>query len=170
MVVTPVIAEQGKANNLNKPEVANHESNSGSNGNKPGLPTLKPEGSFKLESTASGKKLPPIKPKSASTSANQTCDPAGPWKNHGEYLSCVAKLKLGGKVVSESAKSDIGKKNHISTPSGDATESVTPSASPEATSSGTLTETISQGINSIQNSIKTLRAQFKALLDLLLPF
>src|SRR6266550_1632632 len=40
------------------------------------------------------------------------CDPNGEWKNHGQFVSCVAKLHLGGKFVSEAAQSDIGKKHH----------------------------------------------------------
>ncbi|MBI4084824.1 MAG: hypothetical protein HY431_02860 [Candidatus Levybacteria bacterium] len=43
------------------------------------------------------------------------CGTEKDWKNHGEYVSCVAKLKQKGKT-SEAAKSDIGKKNAAKTP------------------------------------------------------
>ena len=41
------------------------------------------------------------------------CDPNADWKNHGEYVSCVAHTHPGGQVVSEAARSDIGKKPPI---------------------------------------------------------
>ena len=59
----------------------------------------------------------------------QECDPNADWKNHGAYVSCVAHQHLGGQVVSQAAKSDIGKKK------------VTPSVSPTATPTATLTPT-----------------------------
>ncbi len=50
-------------------------------------------------------------------SVTQTpCDPEKHWKNHGEYVSCVAHQHLGGKTVSEAAHSDIGKKDHDGEP------------------------------------------------------
>lgn len=49
------------------------------------------------------------------------CGTEKDWKNHGEYVSCVAHLKQNGKT-SEAAKSDIGKKNAVKTP----TPTVTP--------------------------------------------
>jgi hypothetical protein len=57
---------------------------------------------------------------SASVTPTQ-CDPKAEWKNHGEYVSCVAKTHPGGEVVAEAARSSIGKKDH---------PSVTPSVSP----------------------------------------
>lgn len=70
----------------------------------------------------------------------EECDSEQEWKNHGEYVSCVAKLRLGGKVTSEAAKSDIGKKNQNDenddedenepSPSPNASPSASPSASP----------------------------------------
>lgn len=71
------------------------------------------------------------------------------WKNHGQYVSSVAKTHPGGSAVSEAAKSDIGKKDHDEdegeeeepsiTPSGTITPS--PTDDPDATPSPTLTET-----------------------------
>lgn len=49
------------------------------------------------------------------------CGTEKDWKNHGEYVSCVAKLKQKGKT-SEAARSDIGKKNSSKTP----TPTITP--------------------------------------------
>jgi len=52
------------------------------------------------------------------------CDPCGDWKNHGEYVSCVAHAvneavengditeEEGDEIVSEAAESDIGKKGY----------------------------------------------------------
>ena len=51
------------------------------------------------------------------------CDPNAQWKNHGEYVSCVAKLHLGGQAVSEAARSNVGKKSFLE-PTG--TPTVTP--------------------------------------------
>src|SRR5690242_12348498 len=43
-------------------------------------------------------------------SDSTACDPNAEWSSHGEYVSCVAKLHLGGKTVSAAARSDVGKK------------------------------------------------------------
>lgn len=49
------------------------------------------------------------------------CGTEKDWKNHGEFVSCVARLKRKG-GNSEAAKSDVGKKNAVKTP----TPTVTP--------------------------------------------
>lgn len=71
-----------------------------------------------------------------------TCDPTVAWKNHGEYVSCVAKQQLGGKVTSEAAKSNIGKEDrdddddeNEASPSPSASPSASPSSSPSASPS-----------------------------------
>lgn len=74
--------------------------------------------------------------KAAATSTE--CDPNAEWTSHGAYVSCVAKLHLGGKTVSAAARSDIGKKNHA-TPS--ATPTITPTETPTATPTATVTPT-----------------------------
>lgn len=51
----------------------------------------------------------PVLADEQSSRASRTKDNDG-WKNHGEYVSSVAKLHEGGKTVSEAARSDIGKK------------------------------------------------------------
>lgn len=45
-----------------------------------------------------------------------TCSPDATYKNHGEYVSCVAHEHPGGKVVADAARSDIGKKHAEVTP------------------------------------------------------
>ncbi|MCI0746032.1 MAG: hypothetical protein L0Y58_11550 [Verrucomicrobia subdivision 3 bacterium] len=54
----------------------------------------------------------------------QLCPCAGPWRNHGEYVTCVKAVALNllleerisaedyVEIISASAKSDCGKKNH----------------------------------------------------------
>ena len=69
------------------------------------------------------------------------CDPNAEWKNHGAYVSCVAKQKPGGHVVSEAAKSDVGKKNNEEIPSVTPIVTATPTLSPEPTGEVTPTPT-----------------------------
>lgn len=64
--------------------------------------------------------------------SQMTCDPESEWKNHGAYVSCVAKTHPGGQVVSAAAKSDIGKQLKDATPT--ATPTVTTSPTPPLTS------------------------------------
>ncbi|MDP3941846.1 MAG: hypothetical protein Q8Q49_06080 [bacterium] len=75
--------------------------------------------------------------KAAETSAETTeeCDSEGDWKNHGEYVSCVAKLHVGGDEVSEAARTDVGKKSdeHGDGPSVTPTLSTTPTITPPLT-------------------------------------
>lgn len=97
------------------------------------------------------------------------CDPNEEYKNHGKYVSCVAKTHPGGKVVSEAAKSNIGKKGNTTTitPS----PSISPSISPEATATPTISPTIeptpdassTAETNSEENSV--LGQQIKNLID-----
>lgn len=54
--------------------------------------------------------------------SGEECDPEAEWKNHGEYVSCVAKMHPDGQSVAEAARSDVGKKHQPTT-----TPSVTPS-------------------------------------------
>lgn len=80
--------------------------------------------------------------KTSQASASATCAPEAQWKNHGDYVSCVARLRQGGQTVSEAARSDIGKKQKSSTPSGSlkpspsASSSASPSLSPTPSASG----------------------------------
>lgn len=86
------------------------------------------------------------------------CDPNAEWKNHGAYVSCVAKMHPGGEVVAAAAKSDIGKKSHESSPS------ATPTVSP--------TPPISSSVSVLGFSMKPLDTFFKAIGHLIqgLPF
>lgn len=49
--------------------------------------------------------------KKVTESSKMDCDVNGTYKNHGEFVSCVAKLHIGGDIVSKAAQTDIGKKN-----------------------------------------------------------
>jgi hypothetical protein len=70
-----------------------------------------------------------------------TCDPNAEWKNHGEYVSCVAKLHLGGKVTSQAANSTVGKiLTPTSSPSATPTPTIDPSITPTVTPEVTPTE------------------------------
>ena len=51
-----------------------------------------------------------ITPVLAQNGNGSDCDPDDEWKNHGEYVSCVAHTHPGGAAVSAAAQSDIGKK------------------------------------------------------------
>lgn len=84
----------------------------------------------------------------------QTCDPNAQWKNHGQYVSCVAHTHQGGKVTAEAARSDIGKK-HVS-------PSVSPSASPTATMTPTETPPITSAANELSfNSFLDIQGLLK---------
>lgn len=48
--------------------------------------------------------------KKVTESSKVDCDVNGTYKNHGEFVSCVAKLHVGGDIVSKAAQTDIGKK------------------------------------------------------------
>lgn len=95
----------------------------------------------------------------------QSCNPDANWKNHGEYVSCVAKLHQGGKNVSEAAKSDIGKKDKDDEE--DEVEA-SPSPSPSASSSASPSPT---GIGTTspvsQITIEGTKIEIKALIAIL---
>ena len=107
-------------------------------------------------------------------------------KNHGQFVSCVAKKHEGGKTVSAAARSDIGKKkrNPSITPSvvpsispsidPSVTVSPTPTEDPNATPSPTLSftptpesgEGLNQQIEGIVNALESLIATLKNLFHL----
>lgn len=186
IVATPVLAEPGKNENKSSNGQGQNNSQSGNQGNQnnnQGNANSNPGSEKKDErieekaqaSTSPAKKLNTATGSTATPSGKEQCDPNYPWKNHGEYVSCVAKLKPGGQSVSEAAKSDIGKKNQTGTPSasvsptasGSAIPSISPS--PEATSSG-LVSSITENLESVQNTVNTIVDQFAALIELLNPF
>lgn len=96
--------------------------------------------------------------------STETCDPNANWKNHGEYVSCVARLHQGGSTVSAAARSDIGKKHASASgsisPSPTSTISATPT--PEASESA-----LESGALASQNGII---GQAHAILELLSNF
>lgn len=89
------------------------------------------------------------------------------WKNHGQYVKSVAQTHPGGKIVSEAARSSIGKKKQPSvtpsvSPSIFPSPTVTPTENPTATPSVTITITPSP-TEAVTN--EQLSAQIKSLLD-----
>lgn len=108
----------------------------------------------------------------------------GEWKNHGQYVSSVAKTNPGGQVVSEAARSDIGKKNYVPEPTDEPELTVnptddpeltpSPTEDPEASPSPTLTNTPTptpdedqeDTVGSIINAIEELLNTLKGLLNL----
>ena len=111
----------------------------------------------------------------------QTCDQNAEWKNHGQYVSCVAKTNPGGQVVSAAARSNIGKKKTLGTTSPTPsvspsitvtpTESVspTPTSTPSATPTEdpTLTPTITpDDITVTFNPLESIKSFFKRISDL----
>lgn len=186
LIATPVLAQNGKnedkSNNgqgqskqeEKKEEThGNSQGNSSDNSNKDTHSTVNASTSPSPKSN-SAKKLNTTT-RGASGSAKD-CDPNFAWKNHGEYVSCVAKSGAGGQAVSEAARSDIGKKS--GTPSAslspEASSSATPSAIvspiPESTESAGLIDSITENLASVQEQIISIGDQFQALLDLLNPF
>lgn len=127
----------------------NNNNGNGNNGNGQGK---KVEVTAEVDADASASPSPSAsasaKPKGKSKNLQTECNPSLEWKNHGAYVSCVAKLKMGGQAVSEAARSDVGKKNKNPnasasaspsvSPSPSATASASPSASPEASASAAL--------------------------------
>lgn len=80
------------------------------------------------------------------------CDPGANWKNHGAYVSCVARFepgphRLGGKGNSVAAKSSVGKKAPGPTATPSATPEPTPTATPSATPTATPSATASPSAN-----------------------
>lgn len=106
----------------------------------------------------------------------EKCGPNEEYKNHGAYVSCVAKTHPDGKEVSEAAKFDIGKK-HVEdeddiTPSPSVSPSVSPTVtpsvsptidpSPSASPSPTITEA--------DENTQVLSQQIKELIETLKEF
>ena len=112
-----------------------------------------------------------------STNSQATCDEDEEWENHGSYVSCVARLHEGGSVVSEAAKSDIGKKHHdedededdnspsptpitspspVVSPSPTVEPSAQPSVSPTPSPTPTSEPVIQENINLLQELITKL--------------
>lgn len=86
----------------------------------------------------------------------ETCNPEDNWKNHGEYVSCVAKLKQGGQTTSEAAQSDVGKKNGDE----DKSEGEAPSGSPTASPAAGIPD-------AVYLELKALTEVFKNILETL---
>jgi hypothetical protein len=119
-----------------------------------------------------------VNAKAAALRPSATCAPEGQWKNHGDYVKCVAQLHQGGQAVSEAARSDIGKKQATTSasfapsPSASASASMSPSPvstdsasplpsfspTPEATESGTVTAQVQKIFGGIRGFFKKLQS------------
>lgn len=80
-------------------------------------------------------------------SVSATCDPNSHWKNHGEFVSCVAKLHPGGAVVSRAARSHVGDDEDNVTPTPDLSVNTTASASATTTVNNDLLQKLIDAIN-----------------------
>lgn len=145
--------------------------------------------SQELEDSENEDNLPEITPAENTTTPIPTiqCNPDQEWKNHGAYVSCVAKSGVGGQKVSEAARSNIGKKGYTTpsiTPSISPTitpsvsPTVTPSISPtispdpEATPSPSITPTgtLEENANSLLFEVISVLESIKSFLETLNPF
>jgi hypothetical protein len=94
------------------------------------------------------------------------CDSEGSWKNHGEYVSCVAKQHVDGKEVSDAAKSDIGKKSDEDHDDENDDDDTVPSVTPSVSVSPTITPPLTSPATEVRFSFtswedfKKLLAQF----------
>lgn len=95
-----------------------------------------------LEVTIAPSEVPAV-----SAAPSQAVSPT--WKNHGEYVSSVAKTHPGGKVVSQAARSDIGKKQKAPTPSVSVAPSIVPSVEPSVEPTQTVTPPITAPVEAI---------------------
>lgn len=83
-------------------------------------------------------------------------------KNHGAFVSCIAKEHNGGEVVRRAAQSSTGKKKHTPSVTPNVTVSPTVSVTPTATPSVTITITPSPTDTPTNEE---LTAQIKSLID-----
>ncbi|MCL5784605.1 MAG: hypothetical protein M1142_04625 [Patescibacteria group bacterium] len=110
----------------------------------------------------------------------EDCDPGAAWKNHGQYVSCVAHQKLGGEEVSEAARLEIGKDDDDKSspaptpmpsvtptpiPSSSPSPSVSPSSSPSATPSSTPVST--QSATLVDTKLQAVNSEISALIEML---
>ncbi len=134
LLVAPAFAakptvDNGSIHSNGKSDVHNNQTNDNNenvNVNDENTVTPSPTQTVTEDLNQEGSTISPtVSPSVSPAAVGIPCDPSAHWKNHGEYVSCVAHLHQGGKIVSEAAKSDVGKK--------DIDESPTPSASPSPT-------------------------------------
>lgn len=160
LIATPALARQ---ENTNQNSPKNNENNENHKKDKDNVPFVQ-EVTVAVSPTLTPTSIPT--PTQADEEENEddevtgtpsvspTCDPEGEYKNHGQYVSCVAHEKRGGKETSEAARSDIGKKhedNDDEDEEDDENENnPTPTAS--VTITPTVTATVSPTINPITSS------------------
>lgn len=121
-------------------------------------PTLTPTITPTVTETQKHKGKGNLKAVQGAVNAQEVCDPDADWKNHGAYVSCVAKTHPGGEVVSAAAHSNVGKKHQpTATPSATPTD-VTPT--PPVTSAELV---LGLSSNPLETFIKAIGRFFKDL-------
>lgn len=97
------------------------------------------------------------------------CNPEDNWKNHGAYVSCMAKVHFGGQKTSEAAKSDIGKKKDEDSSDDDEEQAPTPSASPisSPTPSTSPSASASASASPAAGITESVNIELKALVEVL---
>lgn len=106
---------------------------------------------------------------SARPTPKASCNPNYDWRNHGEYVSCVAHLHDKDATVSAAAKSDIGKRHDNDSDDKDATKSGEVKVTPIATDSAhfkfgpmqPVSTEIQALIHELQNLIHSLQSLVK---------
>lgn len=113
---------------------------------------------------------------SAVVSPAPSCDPSDDWKNHGAYVSCVARLHQGGAVVSAAAKAEIGKPKATPAPEEEEDEdsetsspspSFSPTASPSASPSGSPSATPASGAPLVEGAKIEISALIQTLQNII---
>lgn len=122
-------------------------------------PTATPTATPTITSTPE-EKVERSRGKVRTVKSEETCDPEADWKNHGEYVSCVAKTHPGGEAVSAVARSEVGKKTQ------DATPSATPTPDEETPITSAASKLSLNPIENIQALFSRLGDLFKSLKNL----
>lgn len=178
LVSTPVFAEKDQKNENNHGKNSEIEIQEESHGSING-----PSSTGSIGSSVTLSVTSTVTPKDEQDQGNTGCDPDDNWRNHGKYVSCIARLHLGGEETSEAGRSDEGKRGRTPsvtpsvTPSTSpsvsptTTPSVTPSTSPSATPSISPTPEVSVTTSALVTvpleELRSLINQLKRLLGLL---
>lgn len=88
----------------------------------------------------------------------EECNPEEKYKNHGEYVSCIAREHRGGEEVSDAARSDIGKKHENDNDGND--DHLSPTISPVTSPVSSALGTIHGGFNPFKSFEDNLRRFF----------
>lgn len=100
--------------------------------------------------------------------SDEDCDPQDEWKNHGQYVSCAARMEdRDDDDIKEAAQSDIGKKGKKATPSATPILTITPTSTPSATPSASPTPTSTASAQVTEDTKKAQIIELKALIAVL---